>query len=201
MVCHKALEALVSVVITGKVGFSAVTPMSSTMNVTAGDTMTLSFLIDKSAIVRNVVGQGIVMDGIAPFPVCTEDFKLSFSSGLRVYLGPPPVALDGTVGDFYFSLMKGRPVNDGAYFSTSPDKGSEGVPLLLHGAPEKEVFTGVFELRYKRHSIPSIEFPAAYGTYGQKGLLWSELKLMRDWMGNEIMSAHLETMTLTPAKA
>ena len=119
MVCHKALEALVSVVITGKVGFSAVTPMSSTMNVTAGDTMTLSFLIDKSAIVRNVVGQGIVMDGIAPFPVCTEDFKLSFSSGLRVYLGPPPVALDGTVGDFYFSLMKGRPVNDGAYFSTS----------------------------------------------------------------------------------
>ena len=171
MVCQGALEALVTVVITGKVGFSALgtDPRSPMMNVTTGDTMTLSFTVSPQATVREVPLQGIVMDGIAPFEMCTGDFALQFSSGLHFHLGPPPVAIDGTVGSFYFSLMKSRPVLDGAWVSTAPDMGQKGLPLELHGAPPKEIYTGVFELRYDRNTFPSLDIPKSFGTYS--GLL------------------------------
>lgn len=167
MVCQGALEALVTVVITGKVGFSALgtDPRSPMMNVTTGDTMTLSFTVSPQATVREVPLQGIVMDGIAPFEMCTGDFALTFSSGLHFHLGPPPVAIDGTVGSFYYSLMKSRPVLDGAWVSTAPDMGQKGLPLELHGAPPKEIYTGVFELRYDRNTIPSLDIAKSFGTY------------------------------------
>ena len=32
-----------------------------------------------------------------------------------------------------------------------------------------------------------------------KGLRWGELKIMRDWVANEVLTADLETMTIKPA--
>ena len=202
MVCAKAVEGLFSVLITGRVTYSTITPNSPTLNVSMGDSMSLSFLADSEAIVRDVPGQGIVTDGIAPYPLCAEDFALTFSSGLKLYLGPPPVDLLGVVGAFYFSLMKGRPIHDGMFVAGVPDSPTLGVPLQLHGEPYKEKYSGVFKLSYERGTVPDLAAAAAYGTYTTKNLREkaSELKIVRDWAQNTILKISLDKVVIGPAK-
>jgi hypothetical protein len=118
MACAKAISSLVSVTLTGKVSFSALGVDSKAVaNVTKGESMSISFLIDPEPLFREIEGQGVVYDGIAPYPICSNDFALSLSSVKWPFarLGPAPVLEDGTTGSFYFSLMKSRPVNDGAW--------------------------------------------------------------------------------------
>lgn len=78
MVCAPSLDALVSVVLTAKV------TTSQYDGARIGDTLSLSFNVDPKWTVRDIVGQGIVEDGIGPFGVCDEHFLLAFSSGMQV---------------------------------------------------------------------------------------------------------------------
>ena len=73
--CSTALGALIAVSISGKVKESILP------GVAVGDELTVSFLAEPTALVREIEGQGIVQDGIGVHRVCTEDFALKFSSG------------------------------------------------------------------------------------------------------------------------
>lgn len=201
MVCSKAVDALISVLITGNVTFSAMdgSPKSKSFPVTKGDTMSLAFTVDPEALVRDITGQGIVTDGISPYTVCSEDFSLTFGSGMPFYLGPPPVTFDGTVGAFWFALAKSRPVYDGAYLSTDYALGSAGVPLIAHGAPPKQTYNGVFDLTFQRGTLETTDAVGAAGTYGDHSLVKSELKISRNWAANEIISISLHKMKIGPA--
>ena len=158
--------------------------------------MSLSFNVDPKWTVRNIVGQGIVEDGIGPFSVCEDHFLLSFSSGMEALLKPPapvadtgPVSKDtpttGTLGlpknspPFWFSLMKARPVLDGLFVSTLADKGSAGVPLAVrgHGAAH----TAFIDVRFDRHTFSSIKVGEMVGTYDASTLrpLDSTIRLVR----------------------
>ena len=73
--CSTALGALIAVSISGKVKESILP------GVAVGDELTVSFLAEPTALVREIEGQGIVQDGIGVHRVCTEDFAVKFSSG------------------------------------------------------------------------------------------------------------------------
>jgi len=202
MACAKAISSLVSVTLTGKVSFSALGVDSKAVaNVTKGESMSISFLIDPEPLFREIEGQGVVYDGIAPYPICSNDFALSLSSVKWPFarLGPAPVLEDGTTGSFYFSLMKSRPVNDGAWISMNAVQGSIGVPLALHGVTSTAKYNGVFEVRFERDTLPAKELPAAFGTYTTDGLLWSQLKITRDWDANVVVTATFDSLTIAPA--
>merc|ERR1719453_1062598 len=160
----KALGALVSVLITGKV------TESDLPGVTAGEKMQLSFLVEKEALVRNIVGQGIVTDGIAPYQVCSEDFALTFDNKVHMHLGDLPMLEDGSPSYAWFSLMEKRVVDDGAWVSMDAVDGSKGVPLAVHGtvvdATGKPATTygGVFDLSFPRGTLESIDISSAVGT-------------------------------------
>ena len=87
----KAIGALVSIVVTGKVTdsvFEGVKP---------GDEVTFSFLAERKSPVREIPGQGVVFDNISPHMVCTEDFEIAFNNKAHMmHLGPiPPVCGPG----------------------------------------------------------------------------------------------------------
>lgn len=200
-ICIKALAELMTVVITGNVTFSAMeaSPANSDMKISKGDPMTLSFNVDKEALVRVIPGQGTVLDGISPYDVCTEDFSLTFGEkGPTPTLAPPDLL--SPIPPLFFGLAKGRPVNDGAWLSSAGDLGSAGVALAIDGMPPKQTFTGVFDLKFERGTVKSTDVSAAAGTYTSKGLVESQLKIARNWMNNEIVSVALDKMVISPAK-
>ena len=176
----KALAELVTVVITGNVTFSAMemSPANKDLKISRGDPMTLSFNVDKEAIVRVIPEQGTVLDGITPYDVCTEDFSLTFGKdGPKPTLAPPDLL--SPIPPLFFGLAKGRPVNDGAWLSVDGAFGETGVPLQIANMPPKQTFTGVFDLKYERGTISSTEITKAAGTYTSKGLIDSQLKIAR----------------------
>jgi hypothetical protein len=214
MVCSAAWDTLVSVVLTAKVSMSGM----SAVHANVGDTMTLSFVADSAWVEREIVGQGIVYDGIGPFGLCDEHFSLSFSSGMHAHLTPPaPVVETGPIDKdavaegvslglpkgappFWFSLLKSRPVLDGAFVSTLADKGSAGVPLSIYGASAAAIYTGIFDIKFKRDTIPAITLKDAFGTYKKDALQSAEIRIARDWASNTVLSATFESLTIGPAK-
>merc|ERR1719453_625241 len=186
----KALGALVSVLITGKV------TESDMPNVNVGEKMQLSFIVEKEALVRNIVGQGIVTDGIAPYQVCTDDFALTFDNKVHMHLGDLPMLEDGSPSYAWFSLMEKRVVDDGAWVSMDAVDGSKGVPLAVHGtvvdATGKPATTygGVFDLSFPRGTIKSLDVSSAVGSSitsgaGKKGTL----QVWRGWSANTVLTA------------
>jgi len=216
MPCTAAYDALVSVVLTAKVSVSTL----GTMGAIKGDTMTASFLADPAWVHREIVGQGVVYDGIGPFGVCDESFKLSFSSGLHAHIKPPPppaplgapipkdAVSTGSLGlplnapTYWFSLMKSRPVDDGAFISTLADKALPGVPLVLYGGVPGTDYHGVFDVRFVRNTVPSIKLKDAFGTYtkGSERSGAGSIHISREWGGNIVLSAEFESLTIGSAK-
>ena len=87
---------------------------------------------------------------------------------------------DGTPAAVHFSLMRSRPVYDGAWVSTNPADGAEGVPLVLHGdkaAKSNSKHTGVFNLLFERGTIPTTDLKSAAGS--SSGSRYSHRSLVR----------------------
>jgi hypothetical protein len=212
MPCLTAIDNLVKVVLTATVTTSNLGAIGANV----GDKMTLSIVADSAWIHREIVGQGVLQDGIGPFGVCEEHFKLSFSSGMHAFLTPPahaaasgPIDKDavstGSLGlpldapPFWFSLVKARPVLDGAFFSSMADKASAGLPLTIHGASLGAVYKGIFDLAFKRGAIPDVHLSKAFGNYGKDVLNSGNIALTRDWDGNTVLMASFESLTIGPA--
>jgi len=204
--CSGTIANLVSVVLTGKVSTSAFVDPKSAFNISAGDTVTVSFLAEKTAYVRNIEGQGIVTDGISPYLMCSEEFALAFSNkqgDLRelVHLGPQLPDATGVVSDSYwFSLMGPRPIKGGAWVSTAAVDPALGVPLTFHGAQPTAVFTGFFDVVFA-HAPKSTDIVQAYGTYDltDKSVESAKMKITRDWAANVVATADFTKMTIGAA--
>ena len=218
MVCT-ALETLVAITISTKVDFSAYQPKPLNMvNISKGESMTVSFLVDPDVTIRKGVADPtiVVHDGTAPYEVCPDSFALTFTSGMKATLGAPTVDPEtGVVAGFYFTLNQGRPVNDAAWLSSDavapgavglPMEESVGVPLTLTGQtalgqfrPSK--FQGNFELRFPRGTITDLDITKSFGTYGPELLDGAKIQITRDWVTNIVISAKLESMKIGPNKA
>ena len=109
------------------------------------------------------------------------------------------LAVDGTAGGFYFSLMQSRPVYDGAWVSQNPVDGTEGFPLVFHGVAKSAKFGGRFSLTYNRNTVSSISFPKAYNTYSSKGLVDSIFEIYNGWLPNVVLTANMDKMVIEPA--
>ena len=111
------------------------------------------------------------------------------------------LAVDGTAGGFYFSLMQSRPVYDGAWVSQNPVDGTEGFPLVFHGVAKSAKFGGRFSLTYHRNTVSSISFPKAYNTYSSKGLVESKsiFEIYNGWLPNVVLTANMDKMVIEPA--
>ena len=195
--CSTALGALIAVSISGKVKESILP------GVAVGDELTVSFLAEPTALVREIEGQGIVQDGIGVHRVCTEDFAVKFSSGAVGHaLLPPalpaaPVVQGVPAGGLWFSVMKGRVIYDGGWVSTDPTDASKGVPLDFH---DKATYGGVFDISLLRHSMPSLELPEAVGSYDAKLAVDATLTVWKDWTSNFVISADFDKLTMSTAK-
>ena len=194
--CSAAVGALFRVMITGKIATSGI------KNITAADTVTMSFLVDPTVLERVVEGHP-VLDGIAPYPICTEDFSLKFSSpksSMKFYLGGPPApatpeAVPATT--LYFSLQKSRPVYDGAWVSYLPDAVSD-VPLEVHGSftgGVEAVYNGRFGFNSAQFTFPSLDIAEAVGTYSPTGALHT-FKIWRDWEANVVLTWNVDKITI-----
>lgn len=199
--CSNKMGTLISVVLAGKVSHSGMP------GVQVGDEMTVSFLAETKMLHREVKGQGVVYDGIAPYKVCDDDFEVTFSSGVRGhYLPPeaPPVApidigAPETASGMYFSLMKARTVYDGAWVSTTPSNGKIGVPLDMYDATS--AYGGIFDVSFERHAVPSLDAIKAIGSYDAKIGVKSSLKIWKDWTANFVIGADFDGMTISEAPA
>lgn len=197
--CWGALDALISVVISGNVS------VSTNPHAKVGDTVTMSFLADPTPTVREIPGQGIIYDGIGPYAVCKDDFSLTVGGSMPTHLGPMPVAIDGTPSGLWFSLMKGRPVDDGAWVSTNPTDGAVGLPLLVHGAGNsgpktRETYGAVIDLRLKRHTIPSLELEKAIGSYDAGDFVSGSMGIWRAWEANVEIEVEFEQLQISKAQ-
>jgi len=198
-VCSSKLGPLVSVLISGTVRESQMP------GVKAGEEVKVSFLAESTAIVRNIVGQGIVYDGISPYKVCQEDFSVSFSSGFTGhFLKPPPpgpLAVSGTQGvppgGLWFALMKERVIYDGAWVSTESSDGTVGVPLDMHDS--LATYGGVFNVELDRFALPSQKITEAVGTYDKSVLVKADLNIWKDWAANYVIKADFDKMTIAEA--
>lgn len=155
----------------------------------------ISFLADPTKMYRFAEGN-FVQDGIGPYPVCAEDFTITFGSKVQGHLGAAPLTYEGLPGSFYFSLMQGRPINDGMWVSQDPVDPLAGFPLVMHGASSAAKFGGSFSLEYKRHSVPSTDLESALGTYGSKGMLKATFDLWNGWVQNTVASITFDSITL-----
>ena len=48
-----------------------------------GSTVNIQFLAEPQGLIRDIVGQGVVYDGISPYKICPEDFDVKFSTGVK----------------------------------------------------------------------------------------------------------------------
>jgi len=199
MVCSAAIGALFRVVISGKVGHS------NLKNITIGQDVKMSFLVDPTQETRIVEGHP-VLDGIAPYPICTEDFSMKVNGLSYFHLGVPPVPAGpppaGTPppSTLYFSLMSSRPIFDGAWVSWLPDAASD-VPLEVHGTwtgGVKAAYNGVFGFTSEQFTFPSINIAEAVGSYTPSGGK-ATFKIWRDWVANNVLSWEITGMTITKA--
>lgn len=197
MVCGKALETLVAVAITGKVDVSTFVG-NKNLTINAGDSVSMKFLADPTVMYRFAEGN-FVLDGIGPFPICEEEFKITIGSKLLGHLGVAPLTYEGLPGSFYFSLMQGRPVRDGAWVSQDPIDPLAGFPLKIHGAGTGSKFGGTFALDYVRHSIPSTDLTSAFGTYGSKGLVKATMDIWNGWAANTVATVKFDSLTIKSA--
>jgi len=195
MVCGKALETLVAVAITGKVDVSTF-QASKNMTINAGDSVTMKFLADPTVMYRFAEGN-YVKDGIGPYPICEEEFSISIGTKVLGHLGMAPPTYEGLPGSFYFSLMQGRPVRDGAWVSQDPVDPMAGFPLKLHGQGPGSKFGGTFALDYARHTIPTTDLTSASGTYGTKGLVKATMDLWNGWSANTVATIKFDSMTVS----
>ena len=185
MVCTSSVDALVSVVLTARVTTSTL----DTVGARKGDTLSLSFNVDPSWVHREIVGQGVVEDGIGIFGVCDEHFLLSVSSGFQAKLKAPepaaaaaaPVNKDApsavTLGlpkdvtnsslptyvPYWFSLLSARPVLDGAFVSSMADKAAAGLPLSVHHGSPSAAHTAFIDVKFDRHTFKSVLSPTRSG--------------------------------------
>lgn len=214
-VCTAGIDMLMAITLVGKVTTSAWQPNSkNAFNVSKGESVTLSMLVDPTPIVRMGVSDPsqTVFDSIAPYTVCAEDFKLSFENGVTAHLSAPPVDLLGVTGGFFFSLAKSRPVMDAAWLSQDAylpgaiGKGveeTEGIPLKFYGQLAKgqfrpSKFMGTFSIVYDRNTIPDLDITNAVGTYTRKGVVKATMEITRDFATNVALTAHFESLTITP---
>jgi len=156
----------------------------------------MKFLVDPTVMYRFAEGN-FVYDGIAPYPICPEDFTFKFGKGLTAHLGDAPAGYDGAPGYNYFSLMQGRPVHDGLWASQNPVDSTEGLPLTFHGFGPKTKFFATFALDLERHTIPSLDFPDAFGTYGKKGFRKSTFNIFSTWGQNVVLNIKLDKVEVS----
>ncbi len=203
MPCGGALSTLISIVISGKVR-DAQWPLNG---VNAGDDVTLSFLAEPDVLVRNIAGQGMVQDGIAPYKVCSDGFALDFGSSKAYHmeLGALPVGIDGTPSSVWFSLMQQRVVWDGAWVSTDPADESKGFPLTAHGIATDskgvpvETFGGVFGMSFDPQTVKTLDLAKAVGEYGANALHKATLHVWRGWESNTVIDIEFGQMKIQKA--
>lgn len=201
--CTAGLGSLLSVTISGTVRESLLP------SVPVGDSLSISFLAEPKALVREVPGQGIVADGIAPYKVCPADFEVSTSSGFKAHYDvpkpvPPPlgVAPDPNAGALWFSMMSARSVHDGVYLSTDLANAAIGVPLGVHTSDPKTTFGGVFDVTFGRHSLPNgsghgVPITGAIGEFDSDVSVAASLKVWKDWEAHTVISADFDKMTIS----
>eukprot|EP00327_Prymnesium_parvum_P010542 CAMPEP_0184378074 /NCGR_PEP_ID=MMETSP0007-20130409/2776_1 /TAXON_ID=97485 /ORGANISM="Prymnesium parvum, Strain Texoma1" /LENGTH=190 /DNA_ID=CAMNT_0026722207 /DNA_START=60 /DNA_END=632 /DNA_ORIENTATION=- len=189
------MTTLLRVAITGKLSHSQL------KNVTVGEEVSMSFLVDPKMITRMLEGH-YVMDGIGPYAVCAEDFKLKFEGGAHMHLGAPPAPgpPDWTAPQLLFGLVKQRPVYDGAFVSYSPD-GVTDVPLEVHGtytdgAPAK--YFGRFGLSTAAYTFPSLKITDSKGSYTPHGATHT-FTVWRDWEANTVLAWEVTDVTIKNA--
>lgn len=196
MVCTDAIGTLFRVMIAGKVGHS------NLKNITTGTDVTMSFLVDPTQEVR-IIENHPVLDGFAPYPVCTEDFSLKFGGVKYMYLGEPPAPATPEAPPattLFFSLMKSRPIYDGATISYAPDAVGD-VPLGVHGTwtgGVKAEYNGRFGLLSEQFTFPSLNLADAVGTYAPTGPKHT-FKIWRDWAANVVLSWEIKSLTISKA--
>merc|ERR1719162_2425807 len=98
--------ALMNVVISGLVKSSQMPGVHN------GSKVSIQFLAEPQGLIRDIVGQGVVYDGISPYKICPEDFDVKFSTGVKGRFIPPkepkeklptePVSKDGAFFDVTF---------------------------------------------------------------------------------------------------
>tara|TARA_B110001452_G_scaffold263547_1_gene265150 strand:+ start:812 stop:1483 length:672 start_codon:yes stop_codon:yes gene_type:complete len=201
--CTAGLGALLSVVISGTVRESLLP------SVAVGDTLSISFLAEPKALVREVPGQGIVTDGIAPYKVCPEEFEVSTSSGFSAHYTVPPVVPplpgvepDPNAGALWFSMLSARSVHDGVYLSTDLANAAMGVPLGVHTSDPKTIFGGAFDVTFARHSLPNgsghgVPITGAIGEFDAGVSVAASLKVWKDWAAHVVINADFDKMTIS----
>ena len=149
------MAPLLSVVIKGLVKHS------SMPGVHDGSTVSIEFLAEPQGLVRDIVGQGVVYDGISPYKICPQDFEIKFSTGVKGRFLPPPAEPEVSkdtkqshhvTGALWMSIMRGRSVYDGVFVSLDPSDPNQGLPIDMHDPSSK--YGGVLDLTFKRWSLP-----------------------------------------------
>lgn len=205
--CTASLGALLSIVISGTVHESLLP------GVAVGDTLSISFLAEPKALVREIPEQGIIADGIAPYKVCPGDFVVSTSSGFTAHYQVPPVVPpaegvlpDPNAGALWFNMVSARSVYDGVYLSTDVANAALGVPLGVHTTDPKDIFGGVFDVTFARHSLPSggemgtnsgVPIMSAIGEFDAGVSVAASLKVWKDWAAHVVINADFDKMTIS----
>lgn len=205
MPCTQAIGALVSVLISGKCGDG------NLAGVKAGDTFKMAFHTESISPIREIEGQGVVYDGISPLRVCTEDFTLTFSSGMHAHLGElgmtpsPDGVIPPTPNDLWFSIMKERVTTDGAWVSINPTDASKGFPLGFHGVlppgGKTTTYGAVLDINLLRQTIPSLNILDSFGTYTASDAVSATFKIWRGWSANTALTCEVTEMKISPEVA
>jgi len=208
--------ALMSVVISGLVKSSKMPGVHN------GSTVNIQFLAEPQGLIRDIVGQGVVYDGISPYKICPEDFDVKFSTGVKGRFIPekkglwekkepvwPPVTKDTpqgplVTGALWMSILRGRSVYDGAFVSMDPADPRVGLPLDMHDASSK--YGAFFDVTFKRWSMPfqgathdgkgRDTLKAAEGVYDQSIVIRSTMKIWKDWPGNIAIEIDFTRMSI-----
>ena len=124
-----------SVVISGLVKRSAMPGVHN------NSTASVQFVAEPQGLIRDIVGQGVVYDGISPYKICPDGFNVEFSTGVKGHFIPPkewtgrPVEFVDTpqgprvTGALWMSILRGRSVYDGAFVSMDPADPRVGLPI------------------------------------------------------------------------
>jgi len=208
--------ALMNVVISGLVKSSQMPGVHN------GSKVSIQFLAEPQGLIRDIVGQGVVYDGISPYKICPEDFDVKFSTGVKGRFIPPkepkeklptePVSKDTpqgplVTGALWMSILRGRSVYDGAFVSMDPADPRVGLPLDMHDASSK--YGAFFDVTFKRWSLPfqgashdgkgRDSLKAAVGSFDQSIVVRSTMKIWKDWPANTVIEIDFARLSVAEA--
>jgi hypothetical protein len=176
--------SLVEVTVTGVVEFNFIgdPPLS---DVTSGDAVSLTFLVDANNFVDGIPGdtRGYVID--------QSSFLLSFADGIVSQGLMDPFPAGETP---FFTLADGIPVSDRFWVSTSTNSPG-GVPL------EQDPFEANVDLGYVGDTLDSLDILDALGTYDFDGLTSFGFNLWAVFPDNVSMGMVFSEMTISAAVA